>query len=62
MEEVVLVERWFKINAKPFKHGLSNCVKRWSLLFKNYLIEFVTSSLSELDEFIKVGRLIQECL
>ncbi|VDK33899.1 unnamed protein product [Taenia asiatica] len=53
MEEVVLVEPWFKINAKPFKQGLSNCVKRWSLLFKNYLIEFVTNSLSDLDEFIK---------
>ncbi|VDM35615.1 unnamed protein product [Hydatigera taeniaeformis] len=53
MEEVVLVEPWFKINAKPFKQGLSNCVKRWSLLFKNYLVDFVTNSLSDLTEFIK---------
>lgn len=55
MEEIILVEPWFKIDAKRFKHSLINCVKRWSLLFKKYLVDVVASSLSELDEFIKVS-------
>ncbi|KAL5106320.1 hypothetical protein TcWFU_007241 [Taenia crassiceps] len=53
MQEAVLVEPWFKINMKQFKQGLSNCVKRWSLLFKNYLVELVTNNLGNLNEFIK---------
>ncbi|VDL18993.1 unnamed protein product [Hymenolepis diminuta] len=55
LEDTILVEPWFKINAKRFKQSLINCVKRWSLLFKKYLINFVANSLSDLDNFIKTS-------
>ncbi|VDD79742.1 unnamed protein product [Mesocestoides corti] len=56
IEETILVDSWFKIDVKPFKHGLLNCIKRWSFMFKKYLMDFVTNSLSNLDDFIKTSN------
>ena len=45
---------WFRVDARPFKHALLNIVKRWSLMFKQHLIDHVTNSLSDLELFVKV--------
>ena len=34
---------WFKVDARPFKQGLLNIIKKWSLMFKHHLTEHVTS-------------------
>ncbi|VDN98885.1 unnamed protein product [Rodentolepis nana] len=61
MEDTILVEPWFKIDAKRFKQSLINCVKRWSLLFKKYLVNFLETSLRDLDNFIKTsGKNLEE--
>ncbi|CAF1217238.1 unnamed protein product [Didymodactylos carnosus] len=52
IDPIQIYDKWFKIDAKPFKQKLLNTVKRWSLLFKQYLIDHVTNSLNELEEFI----------
>ncbi|XP_064397591.1 dynein beta chain, ciliary-like isoform X3 [Halichondria panicea] len=44
---------WFRIDSRPFKQGLLNIVKRWSYMFKQHLIDHVTSSLNDLELFIK---------
>ena len=51
-EGIVLFERWLKIDARPFRQSLLNVIKRWSLMFKQHLIDYVTNSLRDLDKFI----------
>ncbi|MGH0121561.1 UNVERIFIED_CONTAM: hypothetical protein FKN15_040688 [Acipenser sinensis] len=34
---------WLQVDCKPFKHALLNVIKRWSLMFKKYLIDRVTN-------------------
>ncbi|XP_067914454.1 dynein axonemal heavy chain 17-like [Heterodontus francisci] len=52
-EPVKLLDSWFKIDSRPFRQALLNLIKRWSLLFKQYLINHVTDSLNTLEAFIK---------
>ncbi|XP_076154706.1 dynein axonemal heavy chain 17-like isoform X2 [Alosa pseudoharengus] len=53
LENSRLVQRWLQIDIRPFKHIILNIIKRWSLMFKQYLIDRVTNSLKDLDLFIK---------
>ncbi|TPP62234.1 Dynein beta chain ciliary [Fasciola gigantica] len=47
-------QSWFRVDARKFKQALINEIKRWSLMFKQHLIEHVTNSLTELNAFIQV--------
>ncbi|CAM4557085.1 unnamed protein product [Lepidochelys kempii] len=53
LEPVNIFDSWMKIDARPFKASLLNVIKRWSLMFKQHLIDHVTHSLANLEEFIK---------
>ncbi|XP_078394996.1 dynein axonemal heavy chain 11-like [Cetorhinus maximus] len=53
-EDSRVFESWFKVDIKPFKVALLNTIKKWSWMFKEHLMRYVTDSLSELEEFIKV--------
>jgi dynein heavy chain len=53
LDDVYLIDKWFRIDLKPFKSILLNIVKKWSYMFKNYLMNDVTDSLKELDDFIR---------
>lgn len=44
---------WFRVNLRPFKQSLLNTVCKWSSMFKKHLVERVTSSLSDLGNFIR---------
>ncbi|MEJ1283888.1 hypothetical protein NN561_014866 [Cricetulus griseus] len=44
---------WLKVDMKPFKLSLLNVIKKWSWLFQEHLLRFVTDSLNELQGFIK---------
>ncbi|KAG8446024.1 hypothetical protein GDO86_013774 [Hymenochirus boettgeri] len=57
MEPVNVFDCWMRVDAQPFKSALLNVVKRWSLMFKQHLIDHVTNSLADLEEFIKVAEL-----
>ncbi|XP_037074053.1 dynein beta chain, ciliary-like [Pollicipes pollicipes] len=52
VKPVVTFDTWFRLDCKPFKAALLNTIKRWSLLFKQYLIDHVTNSLQDLADFI----------
>ncbi|XP_077110730.1 dynein axonemal heavy chain 9 isoform X2 [Ranitomeya variabilis] len=56
MEPVNVFDCWMKVDAQPFKSALLNVIKRWSLMFKQHLIDHVTNSLADLEEFIKVAE------
>uniref|UniRef100_H3BBD5 Dynein axonemal heavy chain 17 n=1 Tax=Latimeria chalumnae TaxID=7897 RepID=H3BBD5_LATCH len=44
---------WFQVDCRPFRQALLNIIKRWSLMFKQHLINNVTNSLKDLDSFIQ---------
>ncbi|KAM7121693.1 dynein axonemal heavy chain 11 [Molossus nigricans] len=46
-------DSWFKVDMKPFKVSLLNTIRKWSWMFQEHLLRFVTDSLNELQEFIK---------
>uniref|UniRef100_A0A674EYS7 Dynein axonemal heavy chain 17 n=1 Tax=Salmo trutta TaxID=8032 RepID=A0A674EYS7_SALTR len=53
LENSQVLQHWLQIDIRPFKHSLLNTIKRWSLMFKQFLIDRVTNSLRDLDGFIK---------
>ncbi|XP_026855443.2 LOW QUALITY PROTEIN: dynein heavy chain 9, axonemal [Electrophorus electricus] len=54
LEPVQVFDGWMRVDARAFKSTLLNIIKKWSLMFKQHLIDHVTHSLSDLEEFIKV--------
>ncbi|XP_039595259.1 dynein heavy chain 9, axonemal [Polypterus senegalus] len=55
LEPISVFGGWMRIDSRPFKVALLNVIKKWSLMFKQHLIDHVTNSLSDLQEFIKVA-------
>ncbi|NXF34813.1 DYH9 protein, partial [Nyctibius bracteatus] len=53
IEPISIFQSWMRVDARPFKASLMNVIKRWSLVFKQHLVDHVTHSLADLDEFIK---------
>ena len=54
LQDTIVFDVWFKVDARPFKQALLNIIKRWSFMFKEHLISHVTTSLNDLEEFIRV--------
>ncbi|KAM6050175.1 dynein axonemal heavy chain 9 [Theristicus caerulescens] len=55
IEPISIFQSWMKVDARPFKASLLNVIKRWSLVFKQHLVDHVTHSLADLDEFIRTA-------
>eukprot|EP00731_Ephydatia_muelleri_P012058 Em0006g952a len=53
-EDTKVFDLWFRIDSRPFKQALLNTVKRWSLMFKQHLLNHVSHSLNDLASFVKV--------
>ncbi|KAG7469713.1 hypothetical protein MATL_G00131750 [Megalops atlanticus] len=53
-EDSKVFDSWFRVDIKSFKMSLLNTIKKWSWMFKEHLMTYVTDSLNELEEFIKV--------
>ncbi|XP_032899964.1 dynein heavy chain 9, axonemal isoform X2 [Amblyraja radiata] len=56
LEPITIFDSWMRIDGRPFKSALLNIIKKWSLMFKQHLIDHVTHSLADLNEFIKVAE------
>ncbi|XP_034645210.1 dynein heavy chain 17, axonemal-like [Trachemys scripta elegans] len=52
-ENTKVFNGWLQSDCRPFKQALLNIIKRWSLMFKQHLIDHVTTSLQELAAFMK---------
>lgn len=39
----MVLDGWFQLDTRPFKQSLLNTIKRWSLMFKQHLMEHVTN-------------------
>ncbi|XP_003791133.1 dynein heavy chain 9, axonemal [Otolemur garnettii] len=55
LEPVRVFDGWMKIDIRPFKASLLNTIKRWSLTFKQHLVDHVANSLADLEGFIKTS-------
>ncbi|XP_008058125.2 dynein heavy chain 9, axonemal-like [Carlito syrichta] len=53
LEPIRVFDNWMKIDVRPFKTSLLNIIKKWSLMFKQHLVDHVTHSLADLEVFIK---------
>ncbi|NXO09420.1 DYH9 protein, partial [Oriolus oriolus] len=56
MQPLSTFQGWLRLDARPFKAALLNEIKRWSLVFKQHLLDHVTHSLADLDEFIQTAE------
>ncbi|XP_059180294.1 dynein axonemal heavy chain 9-like [Centropristis striata] len=55
LEPVHVFHGWMRVDGSSMKSGLLNVIKKWSFMFKQHLIDHVTNSLSDLEEFISVA-------
>ncbi|KAA0725373.1 Dynein heavy chain 9, axonemal [Triplophysa tibetana] len=65
LEPVHVFEGWMRVDARAFKNALLNIIKKWSLMFKQHLVDHVTHSLSDLEDFIRLtesglGKKVEE--
>ena len=40
-EQEIVFEKWFRLDMRPFRQALLNTTKKWSLMFKQYMIDSV---------------------
>lgn len=43
LEPIKVFDGWMKIDLRPLKASLLNLIKRWSLTFKQHLVDYVTN-------------------
>ena len=43
MQDTKVIDTWFSVDTRPFKQALLTVVKKWSLMFKQHLIDHVTN-------------------
>ncbi|XP_023280705.1 dynein heavy chain 11, axonemal-like [Seriola lalandi dorsalis] len=53
LEDFRVFNGWFRVDIKFFKVSLLNTVMKWSWLFKEHLLTYVTNSLDELQTFVQ---------
>ncbi|CAG4954204.1 unnamed protein product [Colias eurytheme] len=53
MESYKVFNSWFQVDIRPFRQALLNTVRKWGNMYKEHLVENVTSSLSDLGNFIR---------
>lgn len=42
-EDTKILDKWFRIDSRPFKQALLNIAKKWSFMFKQHLMDDVTN-------------------
>lgn len=52
LEPIKVFDSWMKIDIQPFKASLLNIIKRWSLLFKQHLVDHVTQRYDSCFHFL----------
>ncbi|XP_062234716.1 dynein axonemal heavy chain 9-like [Platichthys flesus] len=56
LKAVHVFNGWMKVDGRIMKSALLNIIKKWSFMFKQHLIDNVTNSLSDLEQFICVTK------
>ncbi|KAG5897820.1 hypothetical protein JTB14_011820 [Gonioctena quinquepunctata] len=53
IREAEIFDNWFKVDIRPFKQALLNTIRKWGNMFKQHLVNIVTSKLCDLSQFIR---------
>lgn len=43
LEPTKVFDGWMQVDVRPFKASLLNTIKKWSLMFKQHLVDYVTN-------------------
>ena len=52
IQPIQVFNAWFQVDVRPFRQSLLNIVRRWGNMFKDHLVNSVTSKLTDLSSFI----------
>ncbi|XP_058249288.1 dynein axonemal heavy chain 11 [Hemibagrus wyckioides] len=52
LEDWRVFDGWLRVDIRSFKMSLLNTIKKWSWMFKEHLISYVTENITDLEEFI----------
>ncbi|CAG9135931.1 unnamed protein product [Plutella xylostella] len=55
MEPFKIFNCWFQVDVRPFRQALLNTVRKWGNMYKEHLVNNVTSSLTDLGNFIRMA-------
>lgn len=53
IESLQVFNSWFQVDVRPFRQAVMNIVRKWGNMFKNHLVDRVTSNLCDLGNFIR---------
>ncbi|XP_059610636.1 dynein beta chain, ciliary isoform X2 [Phlebotomus argentipes] len=53
IEPFQVFNSWFQVDVRPFRQALINTVRKWGNMFKEHLVNRVTTNLSDLGNFIR---------
>jgi len=62
IDPIQVYDKWFRIDARPFKQTLLNTVKKWSFMFKHWLMEHVTNRYNKKQSVMDLGQLLAKTL
>ena len=46
LDDAFIIDKWFRVDNKPFKTILLNTVKKWSYMFKHHLMDDIIKARS----------------
>lgn len=52
LETYNIISYWLRVDVKPLRQAILNTVCKWGNMFKQHLVDRVTNSINELEEFI----------
>nr|XP_033816070.1 dynein heavy chain 17, axonemal isoform X1 [Geotrypetes seraphini] len=56
IENSKVFDGWFQVDCRPFKQAVLNLIKRWSLIFKQHLVDHINYSLNDLETFMETTK------
>ncbi|XP_076002796.1 dynein axonemal heavy chain 9 [Genypterus blacodes] len=56
LQKVHIFQGWMMVDCSAMKNSLLQISKKWSFMFKQHLIEHVTNSLSDLENFVSLAE------
>lgn len=59
IEFFIIFEYWFRVNFKSFKQVFLNIIKRWSFMFKQYLIDYVINRYEKFKFYVELFFLLE---
>lgn len=60
LDTETIVYKWLRVNVKPLRQAILNTVCKWGNMYKQHLVDRVTNSLNELENFITEANAVMQ--